>query len=252
MPIALMLFPATAGLVLGSFLNVVVHRLPRGESLVAPRSRCPGCATPIRARDNVPVLSWFALRGCCRSCGEPIAARYPLVEGLTAALYVAVVLAGGIDGNVWLGLAFVTMLVPVALIDLERRIIPNKILAPAAVVAVVLLAVFDAGALPEHLIAGAAAGSFFLLAALAHPRGMGMGDVKLAAVMGLYLGRAVAPAVLAALVLGIVVGAVIIGRRGIAGARKTGVPFGPFLALGGLVAIFAGGPLVDWYLNTVV
>ena len=252
MPIALMLFPATAGLVLGSFLNVVVHRLPRGESLIAPRSRCPGCATPIKPRDNVPVLSWFALRGRCRSCGVPISARYPLVEALTAALYVAVVLAGGIDGNVWLGVAFVTMLVPVALIDLERRIIPNAILAPAALVAVVLLAVVDPGALPEHLIAGAAAGSFFLLAALAHPRGMGMGDVKLAAVIGLYLGRVVAPAVFAALVLGVAVGAVIVYRRGIAGARKTAVPFGPFLALGGLVAMFVGGPIVDWYLHTIV
>jgi leader peptidase (prepilin peptidase)/N-methyltransferase len=252
MPIALMLFPAAGGLVLGSFLNVVVHRLPRGESLVAPRSRCPGCATPIKPRDNVPVLSWFALRGRCRSCGAPISARYPLVEALTAALYVAVVLAGGIDGNVWLGVAFVTMLVPVALIDLERRIIPNAILAPAALVAVVLLAALDPGALPEHLIAGAAAGSFFLLAALAHPRGMGMGDVKLAAVMGLYLGRGVAPAVFAALVLGVALAAVIVYRRGIAGARKTAVPFGPFLALGGLIAMFVGGPIVDWYLHTVV
>jgi leader peptidase (prepilin peptidase)/N-methyltransferase len=239
-----------AGLALGSFANVVAYRMPRKESLVKPRSRCPDCGAKVRAYDNVPVLSWFLLRGQCRDCGARISARYPLVEALMAVLWVAVVLTQDGAASIALGLAFVTLLVPVALIDLEHRIIPNRLLVPFAVVAVAILAIGEPSELPEHLIAGAAAGGFFLLAALAYPRGMGMGDVKLAAVMGLYLGRAVAPALLAALIFGTVVGLVVIARVGAAAGRKTAVPFGPFLALGGLVGLFAGPAIVDWYLST--
>jgi leader peptidase (prepilin peptidase)/N-methyltransferase len=242
-------FAGVMGLVVGSFLNVVIHRLPRGESLVAPRSRCPGCETQIAARDNIPVLSWLLLRGRCRHCGTRISARYPLVEALTAVLFVAVVLVEGADRDVWLGLAFVTLLVPVTAIDLDERIIPNRLLAPAAVVALALLVALRSGDLVEHLIAAAAAGGFLLVAVLAHPRGMGMGDVKLAGVMGLYLGRAVGPAMLVALVSGTVVGLAIIVRKGAKEGRKTAVPFGPFLALGGLVGLFAGDEIVDWYLD---
>ena len=241
---------AVAGLIVGSFLNVVIHRLPAGESLASPGSRCPSCGAPVRPYDNIPVLSWLILRGRCRSCGAPISIRYPLVEAGTAALYCAVVASRGADEDVWLGIAFVTMLIPVALIDLDHRIIPNRILLPFAILAPVIVALTDAGALPQYLIAGAAAGGFFLVAALLYPRGMGMGDVKLAAVMGLYLGRSVAPAIIAALILGTLGGLILISRqRGAGEGRKTAVPFGPFLALGGLVGLFAGPDIVDWYLD---
>ncbi|HEX8102971.1 MAG TPA: prepilin peptidase [Solirubrobacteraceae bacterium] len=245
-------FAGVAGAILGSFLNVVIARLPVHESLVTPRSRCPRCETPVRPYDNVPVLSWLLLRGRCRDCAEPISRRYPLVELLTAVLLAAVVLAEGADRDVWLGLAFVLVLVPVTFIDLDHRIIPNRITGPAAVVAIALLLLTRPDDLTGHLIAAAAAGGFLLIAALAYPAGMGMGDVKLAAVMGLYLGRAVGPAMLVALVAGSVVGALIIARKGVQAGRKTGVPFGPFLAFGGLVALFVGDAMVDWYLDTFV
>ncbi len=238
------------GALLGSFLNVVIWRLPRGESLVRPGSACPACGTPVKPYDNVPVLSWLLLRGRCRHCGEAISRRYPLVEAMTAALLALVVLEAGADSDVWLGLAFVLILVPVIFIDLDHRIIPNKIMAVGAVAALAIVALTRSDALVEHLIAGAAAGGFLLIAALAYPSGMGMGDVKLAGVMGLFLGRAVGPAMLIALLAGSVVGAAIIARKGAKEGRKTAVPFGPFLALGGLAALFAGDAIVDWYLDT--
>jgi leader peptidase (prepilin peptidase)/N-methyltransferase len=238
------------GAVVGSFLNVVAYRLPRHESLLRPASRCPHCETPIKPYDNVPVLGWLWLRGRCRACGASIAWRYPLVEALTGLLCAGVVVRFGADADVWLGLAFVLLLVPVTLIDLDHRIIPNALMAIGAVAAIALVLATRSGDVAEHLIAGLAAGGFFLIAAIAYPAGMGMGDVKLAAVMGLFLGRAVAPAIFAALVFGTVVGAVIIARVGAKEGRKTGIPFGPWLALGGLVGLFAGDPLVDWYLDT--
>jgi len=241
---------ALGGLLIGSFLNVVAYRLPRGESLMHPRSRCPGCGTQLRAVDNVPVISWLALRGRCHHCGTAISARYPLVELTTAALYVAVVASQDSAVRIVLGLLLVTALVPITLIDLDRRLIPNVITGPAALAALVAIVALDIDFLPDALIAGAAAGGFFLVAATLKPGGMGMGDVKLAAMLGVYLGRAVAPAVLIALVSGVLVGAVVIARRGAAEGRRTKVPFGPFLALGGIVAFFAGEDLVRAYLDT--
>jgi leader peptidase (prepilin peptidase) / N-methyltransferase len=238
------------GLMLGSFLNVVAYRLPRGESLAMPASRCPGCETPIKPYDNVPVLSWLLLRGRCRSCDTSIAWRYPLVELATAVLMAVVVVALGVDRDAWLGLAFVALLVPVAIIDIDFRIIPNKLTILGAVAAPAILAATDPGALPEHAIAAAAAGGFLLAAALAYPSGMGMGDVKLAFVMGLFLGRDVGVAMLVALVAGSLAGAAIIAAKGAREGRRTAIPFGPFLALGGLVALLAGEPVVDWYLST--
>jgi leader peptidase (prepilin peptidase)/N-methyltransferase len=237
------------GLMVGSFLNVVAHRLPRGLSLVRPRSRCPSCETPIRPYDNVPLLSWLALRGRCRSCRTPIPVRYPAVEAVTLALCAAVVLALGLDAEALLGIALVLLLVPVTLIDLEFRIIPNRLLLVGAAAALALLIALQPDELPGHLIAAGAAGGFFLIAAMAYPSGMGMGDVKLAAVLGLFLGRAVAPAVFVALIAGTVVGAVIIARKGAREGRKTAIPFGPYLALGGLAGLFAGDAIVDWYLT---
>jgi leader peptidase (prepilin peptidase)/N-methyltransferase len=241
---------AVGGLLVGSFLNVVAHRLPRGESLVRPRSRCPQCGMQLRAVDNVPVVSWLALRGRCHHCGAPISARYPLVELATAALYVAVAVTQDDAVRVVLGLLLVTALVPITLIDLDHRIIPNKITRPAALAALIAIVALDRDFLVEAVVGAAAAGGFFFVAAVLYPRGMGMGDVKLAGVLGLYLGRAVAPAVLIALIGGVVVGAAIIARKGAKEGRKTAVPFGPFLALGGLVAFFVGNELVDAYLDT--
>ena len=238
------------GLIVGSFLNVVAYRLPRGESIVFPGSHCPSCDTPIKPYDNVPVLSWVVLRGRCRSCHEAISARYPIVEAVTAALLVAVVLAKGADSDAWLGLAFVLLLVPVTLIDLDHRIIPNKLMLLGTVVSVALVLLTEPDSIAEHLIAAAGAGGFLLIAALAYPAGMGMGDVKLAFVMGLFLGRNVGPAMLVALVAGSVVGAAIIARKGAQEGRKTAIPFGPYLAFGGLVGLFFGDPIVDWYLST--
>jgi leader peptidase (prepilin peptidase) / N-methyltransferase len=241
---------AVLGAVFGSFLNVVAYRLPRGESLSHPRSRCPGCLTPIRPYDNVPVLSWLLLRGRCRSCRAPISARYPLVEAGTGALCALVVLAKGPNEDALLGLALVLLLVPVTLIDLDHRIIPNRLMLIGAVVAPALVAFTAPDALLEHGIAAVASGGFFLVAVLAYPRGMGMGDVKLAFVLGLFLGRDVGPALFVALVAGTLIGAAVIARKGAAEGRKTAVPFGPFLALGAVVALFAGDAMVEWYLGT--
>jgi leader peptidase (prepilin peptidase)/N-methyltransferase len=240
---------AIGGLIIGSFLNVVAYRLPREEALSRPRSRCPGCETPIAPYDNVPVLSWLLLRGRCRHCGQPISARYPLVELTTAVLYVLVVVAKDEAVDIALGLILVTALVPITLIDLEVRLIPNKITLPAAVAALIAGLALDLDYVPELLISGAAGFLFFFLAALAYPRGMGMGDVKLAGVLGLCLGRAVGPAIFIGLIAGVVVGAAVIARKGAREGRKTAVPFGPFLALGGIAALFAGNALVDAYLD---
>jgi leader peptidase (prepilin peptidase)/N-methyltransferase len=238
------------GLMVGSFITVVAHRVPRGESIVAPRSRCPGCGVQIAAYENVPVVSWTLLRGRARCCGAAISPRYPLTELALGVLYAATVLVlWGDAGEIAIGLVFVTMLLAVTLTDLEQRIIPNKILIVAAVLAIVLAAATDLGSLPERLAAGAAAGGLLFLAALAYPRGMGLGDVKLAATMGLFLGRNVAPAILVALFAGSIVGLGMIARYG-AAARKQAIPFGPFLALGGVVGLLAGDQIIDWYLST--
>jgi len=239
------------GLPIGSFLTVVAHRLPRGESVVGGRSRCPACGAQIAAHDNVPVVSWLLLRGRARCCAAPISPRYPLTELAAGALYAATTLVLWGDAvELALGLAFVTMLLAVTLTDLERRIIPNKVLLAGAIAALAIVAVGDPGSLPERAIAAAAAGGLLFAVALAYPRGMGMGDVMLAATMGLYLGRSVAPALLIAFAAGSLVGLALIARHGVA-ARKRAVPFGPFLALGGVVGLLAGDELVDWYLGAL-
>jgi leader peptidase (prepilin peptidase)/N-methyltransferase len=239
------------GLIIGSFLNVVAYRLPRGTMLENSRSQCPHCEHPVRPRDNVPVLSWLLLRGRCRDCGEPISRRYPLVEAGTALLFVLVVAVHHDDtAKLVLGLVLVAFLVPLALIDLDTRKLPNKLTGPAAVAAIVLGLALDPSGEVERLIAGAAGGGFFLLAALAYPKGMGIGDVKLAGVLGLFLGRAVGAALLIGLIAGVVVGIAIMARKGVGEGRKTAVPFGPFLALGGIIALFVGEAIVDAYADT--
>jgi leader peptidase (prepilin peptidase) / N-methyltransferase len=242
-------FAGVLGAVLGSFLNVVAYRLPRHESLVKPASRCPSCGTPVKPYDNVPILSYLVLRGHCRSCSAPISARYPLVEALTAALCVGAVLVHHSAAGIALSVVLILLIVPVALIDLEHRIIPNRITALGAVLALVLGLVLDPSGEPARLLAAGCAGGFLLLAALAYPAGMGMGDVKLAGMMGLFLGAAVAPALFVALLSGVLTGTVVLARKGVREGRKTAVPFGPFLAFGALLGVFLGQQLVDIYVN---
>ncbi len=242
-------FAGVLGAIFGSFLNVVVYRVPRRESIVKPASHCTRCGTPVKPYDNIPIVSWLLLRGHCRGCGEAISARYPLVEGLTAALCAGAVLVHSTATGIALSVTLILIIVPAALIDLEHRIIPNRITALGAVLALAFGLALDPAGEPERLIAAAAAGGFLLIAALAYPGGMGMGDVKLAGVMGLFLGASVAPALLIALIAGVAFGAVVIARKGAQAGRKTTVPFGPFLALGALTAVFLGHQMVAVYVN---
>jgi leader peptidase (prepilin peptidase) / N-methyltransferase len=247
MPAALEIaFIAVLGAILGSFLNVVIHRLPRGESLASPGSRCPSCGAPIAPYDNIPVLSWILLRGRCRHCGAPISPRYPAVELLTAATFAAVVAVRGFDEGLVLELPFVAALIALAGIDLDHKLLPNKIVYPMALYGLVASAIVDTDDLVEHLIAGAGAYLFLFIAVLAYPRGMGMGDVKLAGAMGLYLGLSIVPAMLTAFLTGSLVGLGMMAREG-AQARKKAVPFGVFLALGGIVGVLAGPELIELY-----
>jgi leader peptidase (prepilin peptidase)/N-methyltransferase len=238
-----------AGLAVGSFATAAACRLPRGMPLGLERSQCPQCGAQIGARDNVPVISWLLLRGRARCCGAPISLRYPLTELAVGALYAATVIVYRHDAaGAVIGLVFVAMLAVITLTDLERRIIPNKALIAGAVICLAIAIPTDPSGVPERLIAGAAGGGLFFLIVFAAPRGMGLGDAKLVATMGLFLGRAVAPAILAGLLAGSIVGLALIASRG-TDARKMTIPFGPFLALGGIVGLLAGHHLVDLYLN---
>jgi leader peptidase (prepilin peptidase) / N-methyltransferase len=250
-------FPAASlafvgGMLTGSFVGVVAHRVPRGLSIVGPRSVCDSCGTQIAAYDNVPVLSWLMLRGRCRSCRASIPLRYPLVELAVGAAFAATAVVLRDDpAELALGLIFVAMLAAITLTDLERNVIPNAVLLAGAVAALALVGATDPSSLPERLIASAAAGGVLLVFALAYPGGMGMGDVKLAAVMGLYLGSSVAPALLIAVLFGTIAGVGMMVAHG-PGARKAAVPFGAFLALGGVIGLLAGDQLINAYLNAFV
>jgi leader peptidase (prepilin peptidase)/N-methyltransferase len=244
------------GLIVGSFMTVAAHRMPRGESVVRPRSRCPSCGTPIASRDNVPVVSWLLLRGRCRACGARIPVRYPLLELATAGL---VVLAAIRYPDPWVGglLAGLLALMPaIAVIDVEHRIIPNRLTYPALLVALLAVAAaWLAGAPIEPLrgLAGLAlyGGILFVVAVIS--RGMGMGDVKLAALIGLVLGsiglRFVGVAAGSAIVLGGLGGvvALLLGR-----SRKSAIPFGPYLAAGAVIGGLWGAPMAAWYLDRFV
>jgi leader peptidase (prepilin peptidase)/N-methyltransferase len=242
------LFAFVLGTVAGSFATAVAHRVPRGMSVAGPRSQCPACGAQITARDNVPVLSWLLLRGRARCCGARISALYPLAElGAGLAFAAAVLVEWGDPAAIAIDLVFVTMLTAITLTDLERRIIPNKILLAGAGLCLAIAAPTDPSGLVERGAAAAIAGGLLFAVVLAYPRGMGLGDVKLTATMGLFLGRAVAPAVLAALLVASAVGLALIWRHG-SQARKMAIPFGPFLALGGVVGMLAGEALMELYL----
>jgi len=237
------------GLAVGSFATAVAYRLPRGMSFGMERSQCPACGAQIGARDNIPVLSWLLLRGRARCCGARISPRYPLTELAVGALFAATVIVYRHDpAEAAIGLVFVAMLAVITLTDLDQRIIPNKALIAGAVLCLAIAIPTDPGGVPERLIAAAAGGGVFFLIVLAYPRGMGLGDVKLVATMGLFLGRGLAPAVLVGLLAGSVIGLALIATRG-PDARKMTIPFGPFLALGGIVGLLAGHHLVDLWLG---
>jgi leader peptidase (prepilin peptidase)/N-methyltransferase len=239
-------FAAVLGAIIGSFLNVVAWRLPRGESLATPPSQCPSCGSRIAPYDNVPILSWVVLRGRCRRCGARISPRYPLIELITAAAFAAVVATRGFDSDLVLELPFVAALIALAAIDYDHHLLPNRIVYPMAAYGLVATAVVDTDNLVENVVAGAAGFLFLFVAVLVYPRGMGMGDVKLAGAMGLYLGLSLVPAMLVAFLSGSVVGAAIMLREG-AQARKKAIPFGVFLALGGIVGVLAGPELIELY-----
>ena len=244
--LAVLLF--VLGALLGSFVTVVAHRVPRGEGIVRGRSACPACGEQIAAYDNVPIVSWLVLRGKCRRCGAPISPRYPLTELGLALLFAGTTIAVGTDdaGMLVLGLVFCAVLVAITLTDLEQRVIPNAIVAFGALAGLAILVITDPSSLPAHLLAAAGGGIGLLVVALAYPRGMGMGDVKLVAMMGLYLGRLLVPALFVGFASGALAGIGLIAVRG-ASARKQAIPFGPFLALGGVVGLWFGDALIDWY-----
>jgi leader peptidase (prepilin peptidase) / N-methyltransferase len=249
MNLALAVVALPPALALGSFLNVVAARLPEGRSLASPPSTCVGCGTRIAWRDNVPVLSYLLLRGRCRACGTRYGARYVAVELLTAALVAACFLRFGLTADAFLASFFVSVLVVLSAIDVEHRILPDKIVLPsAAVVLAAQLALHPERAV-EWVGAALAASLFLFLALLAYPRGMGMGDVKLCLLLGAMLGWSVAVGLMVGMLAALVPAVVLLARHGSA-ARKMGIPFGPFLALGAVVALFAGGRLLDAYLGT--
>ena len=243
------------GLMVGSFLNVVVHRVPKGLSVVRPRSRCPGCENEIQWRDNIPVLSWVLLRGRCRHCRESISARYPAIELSTGLLFAVAALRFGPTIE---SVAFATLfavLVAVTAIDIELRLIPKRIVWAAFAAGVLLLGAEAARTGEPRRMVEALAGSLgaFVLLFVVHlisPRGMGFGDVRLAVVLGLFLGW-LGPAHVG---LGVFLGFVAGGAAGVVAlaagrSRKSSLPFGPFLALGTFVAVVAGEPILDWYLG---
>jgi leader peptidase (prepilin peptidase)/N-methyltransferase len=234
------------GLAVGSFLNVVAARVPLRRSVVHPGSACMSCSTPLEWYDNIPVLSYVVLRGHCRHCGAAISLRYPAVEVLTALLLAGCVLKFGLSWDALIAGGFCAALVTVSATDVERRIIPNRIVLPAA--AVVLAANTAVHPSIEWLAAGLGASAFLLLAAVAYPAGMGMGDVKLALLLGVGLGRTVPVAMMIGMLSALVPSVVLLAKHGSA-ARKMGIPFGPFLAFGGVVALFAGHRLLDAYLG---
>jgi leader peptidase (prepilin peptidase)/N-methyltransferase len=234
------------GLVIGSFLNVVIYRLPRHESLVRPGSHCPGCGNAIRWYDNVPVASWLILHGKCRDCDQRISPRYIAVEAMTGAAFALAMWRFGFHWEVLLAWFFLAILIAVAFIDYDHMIIPDRLVLPGALVGLAASIAIQPGRWWVFLAASAGSAFFFFLLAMLWPGGgMGMGDVKMALFMGAILGVSVLVALFAAFLLGSVFGIYVIARKG--GSRKTKVPFGPFLALGGVLGLFLGQLIIEAY-----
>ncbi|HYZ18578.1 MAG TPA: prepilin peptidase [Gaiellaceae bacterium] len=246
MEVALAAFALAPGLALGSFLNVVAARVPRKQSIIRPASACMHCSTPIAWYDNVPLVSYAVLRGRCRSCGERIGLLYPAVEVTAALLVAGCVLAFGITAQAAVAAFFCAVLVAISAVDLEHRIVPDRIVLPATVVVLAAQTALEPSL--EWPLAALGASLFLFLAVLAYPAGMGMGDVKLALLMGAALGKSVLVALMLGMFAALVPGIYLLARHGSAG-RKMAIPFAPFLALGSVVALFAGEQLFDAYLG---
>jgi leader peptidase (prepilin peptidase) / N-methyltransferase len=244
--VALGLVAFWPALALGSFLNVVAARVPLRRSVVRPASACMSCGHELAWYDNVPVASWLFLRGRCRSCAAWISPLYPAVELATAGLVAACFVAFGLSGEAFVAAFFCVVLVVLSAIDLTHRIVPNRIVLPAALLVLVAQTALEPS--PEWALGALSASGFLFVAALAYPAGMGMGDVKLALLLGAMLGRTVPVGLMVGMVAALVPSVVLLARHGSA-ARKMGIPFAPFLALGALVALFAGEPLLHAYLG---
>jgi len=257
----LALYVALVGLIVGSYLNVVIFRLPRGLSTVLPRSRCTGCGTLIRPYDNIPVLSWLFLGGRCRTCRARISWRYPLIELITAALFVLSFLRFGLTVEAPVAALFCAGMVVLAAIDVEHYILPDRITYPGIALGVLLQPFLSWARIGEGTLgallgalAGALLGAGILLAIwwgwylLRHEEGMGLGDVKMLALIGAFLGwRGVLVALFFSALSGAVIGLALMAWRGL--EMKSKLPFGAFLALGGLIALFAGDRIVNAYLS---
>jgi leader peptidase (prepilin peptidase)/N-methyltransferase len=239
-------FVFAPALALGSFLNVVAARVPLRRSIVRPPSACMSCSERIAWYDNLPVLSWFLLRGRCRHCKARIPWVYPAVELVTAFLVAGCVLAFGLTWDALVASFFCAVLVVISATDLEHRIIPNRVVVPAAVIVLAAQTVLHPS--PAWALAAFGASAFLLAAAVAYPAGMGMGDVKLALLLGAMLGRVVPVGLMLGMLLALVPSVFLLARHGSA-ARKMGIPFGPFLALGSILALFWGDRLLEAYLN---
>jgi leader peptidase (prepilin peptidase) / N-methyltransferase len=246
--VVLAAFIFAPALALGSFLNVVAARLPDRRSLVKPRSACPSCGTEIAWYDNVPLVSYAVLRGKCRSCEARIGWRYPAVELATAVLVAACFLQWGWSGRALVNAYFCAALVVLSAIDAERRILPDLIVLPSFVIVLASNIALEPDRAVEWVAASLGASLFLFLALVAYPKGMGMGDVKLALVLGAALGKAVSVGMMVGMLSALVFSVFLFAQHGI-GARKMYIPFGPFLAFGALVALFAGDAVLDAYLG---
>ena len=242
---ALAVFP---GLAVGGFLNVVAARVPLKRSLVRPGPACMSCKAPIVWYDNIPVVSFFALRGRCRSCGARIGLVYPAVEITAAALVAGCLLAFGLTLYAATAAFFCCVLVAISAIDIEHRIVPDRIVLPSTLIVLAAQLVRDPSL--EWPLAAFLAAFFLFVAAVVYPAGMGMGDVKLALLMGAMLGKVVSVALIFGMVIAVVPSVYLLARHG-RSARKMGIPFAPFLALGSVIALFAGDWLLHAYLGLV-
>jgi leader peptidase (prepilin peptidase) / N-methyltransferase len=246
--VALAAFVFAPALALGSFLNVIAARLPEGRSLVRPRSACVACSAEIAWYDNIPLVSYAILRGRCRSCGARIGLRYPAVELATALFVVASFWRFGFSGEAFVAAYFCAALVVLSAIDAERRILPDLIVLPSWVLVLAAQIALYPGRTLEWVAGSLGASLFLFLALVAYPRGMGMGDVKLALLLGAMLGKAVSVGLMVGMLSALVFSTVLFAQHGLA-ARKMAIPFGPFLAFGALVALFAGDAVLSAYLG---
>ncbi|MBA3636694.1 MAG: prepilin peptidase [Rubrobacteraceae bacterium] len=243
----LVLVAVLFGLVVGSFLNVVIHRVPQRESVVWPASHCPHCGEPIRPGDNVPLVSYVLLRGRCRNCKEPISARYPAVEATTGLLFGAAAYEFGASLALLPALVLASALISLAVIDLEHRLLPNVIVGPAALAGLVLSILADPAGWWMYPLSAVAVAGFLFGLVLIYPSGMGMGDVKMGGMLGAFLGPYAALAVFLGALLGAVSGGLLMAAGKV--QRRSALPFGLFMALGGVISLFVGPQLWELYMN---